>query len=328
MSHNVQALRIVVASPADTQPEREAVDSVVTELNRGAAPELGVLLTVTRWETSSYPGFHPSGPQGLIDEILAIPECDVFVGIFWKRLGTPVHDSPSGTLHEFGAAYEAWKATRKPAIMFYFNEEPYSPRHAEELQQWARVLDFKEKFPKEGLWWAYKGCASFEALLRQHLTRLLLRISKATGARTDDKNKFGQLADSIATQLPKSKGFRGRISELHRLKSKLNSDDITIVVIEGISGIGKSALAKHFAATALSETSSPFWYDCHRETTLDGLTWELAKFARKQNREGAAMAFEEPSGTVLERMTRIASALSEQPFTIFLDDYHLVLDSN
>ncbi|HEX2245653.1 MAG TPA: DUF4062 domain-containing protein [Gammaproteobacteria bacterium] len=110
----IQILRIVVASPGDVQAERDALTTVVEELNRGIAGDRSLRLEFGRWETDAYPGFHPEGPQGLIDSVLNIQDCDVLIGIFWKRFGTPVKDAGSGTEHEFLRAYEAWRAKGRP----------------------------------------------------------------------------------------------------------------------------------------------------------------------------------------------------------------------
>ncbi len=168
-----QILRLVVASPNDVQAERDAVDAVVSQMNRGVADERNLVLKVTRWETDAFPGFHGGGPQALIDSILRIPECDIFIGVLWKRYGTPVADALSGTEHEYKAAYESWKQKGSPQIFFYFNERPYYPRTTEENAQWGLVLKFKENFPKEGLWWPYKGKEKFKELLRNHLESYL-----------------------------------------------------------------------------------------------------------------------------------------------------------
>src|SRR5437879_5257131 len=114
-------LRIIVASPGDVQPERDALPAVIDELNRGIASERGLRLELSRCETDSYPEFHPEGPQGLIDELLRIEDSDILIGIFWKRFGTPTKDAQSGTQHEVLRAYEAWKEKRSPQIMIYFN---------------------------------------------------------------------------------------------------------------------------------------------------------------------------------------------------------------
>ncbi len=170
-----QTLRIVVASPNDVQPERNLLPALIEELNRGIAAALGFHLDLSRWETDAFPGFHPEGPQGLIDSVLQIENCDLLLGIFWQRFGTPVKDAASGTEHEFRLAYEAWKARQAPQVMIYFNEKPPNPKSKVELDQLGRVLEFKESFPKEGLWWSYKGKTEFVKLVRNHLTQFLRR---------------------------------------------------------------------------------------------------------------------------------------------------------
>jgi hypothetical protein len=169
----IRILRIVVASPRDVQAERDALRGVVSDLNRGIAADRELRIEITRWEDDAYAGFHIDGPLGLIDAALRIEDCDIFIGIFWRRFGTPVRDARSGTEHEFHIAYESWKRRGRPQIMFYFNQNPYTPRSKEEADQAGLVLEFKEAFPKEGLWWEYKGKAHFIDLVRDHLTQFI-----------------------------------------------------------------------------------------------------------------------------------------------------------
>lgn len=173
MPNQVQILRVVVASPADVIAERKTVSIVVEEINKSVSVDRGLRLEAIRWETDTYPGFHPEGPQSLIDSILRIEDCDILVGIFWKRFGTPTHDSASGTQHEFRLANAAWKQHGRPQVMMYFNQKPYTPQSKEEMDQWSQVLEFRKAFPKEGLWWPYKGTSQFERLLRTHLSNFL-----------------------------------------------------------------------------------------------------------------------------------------------------------
>jgi HEAT repeat protein/ABC-type iron transport system FetAB ATPase subunit len=167
--------RIVVVSPSDVTPERDLLSDVIAELNRGIAGERGLVLELSRWETDSYPGFHAKGPQGLIDPILKIEECDVLIGIFWKRFGTPTMDAQSGTEHEIRTAYDAWKENARPQIMLYFNQKAYLPKSKEEIDQLGRVLEFRQRLPKQGLWWSYNGKSQFEKLTRNHLTQFICR---------------------------------------------------------------------------------------------------------------------------------------------------------
>ena len=166
----MRTLHVILASPSDVQPERDVLPNVMEELNRGMGAVLGIDLKFYRWETDAYPGFHPEGPQGLIDPILRIDDCDLLIGIFWKRFGTPTKNAGSGAEHEFLTAYEAWKKAGRPQIMMYFKEALYSPKTREETEQWGKVLDFKANFPKEGLWRPFKTTNQFKELVRQHLS--------------------------------------------------------------------------------------------------------------------------------------------------------------
>jgi hypothetical protein len=162
-------LTLVVVSPGDVEKERDIVEKVAEELNSGFARDRELRLDVLRWETDAHPGFHVDGPQGLIDPVLRIEESDVVVGILWKRFGSPTMDAESGTEHEFKKAFESWKKTGRPQILFYFNQEPYSPADVKEAEQRVKVLRFKESFPKEGLWDDYSGAVDFEKRIRTHL---------------------------------------------------------------------------------------------------------------------------------------------------------------
>jgi Domain of unknown function (DUF4062) len=108
----LRTLRMVIASPSDVKPERDVLKYVIEELNNGVAATCGVHLKLVGWEDDAYAGFHVDGPQGLIDAILRIPKCDIFLGIFWKRFGTPTPDGMTGTEHEFTLAYETGQVHR------------------------------------------------------------------------------------------------------------------------------------------------------------------------------------------------------------------------
>ena len=137
-------LRVVLASPSDVQEERNLVPRVIEEINEGVAEDRNLHLSLLRWETDAYPGFHPDGPQGLIDSLLGIEHSDILIGIFWWRMGTPVHDAPSGTVHEINKAIEAWREKGRPHIMIYFCQRAYTPKTSKEANQWAEVLRYKE----------------------------------------------------------------------------------------------------------------------------------------------------------------------------------------
>jgi len=165
----------VLASPSDVKREREEFAKIVDLVNHDTARPAGLHLDLWQWEADSGPGFHPHGPQGLIDEVLRIEECDLFVGIFWNRIGTPIRFGKirkTGTEHEFETAYKSWKRNRSPEIMFYFSEKP-SKLSKGDLAQRKRVLRFKENFPQHGFAWPYKGHAEFVKYANNHLRKFV-----------------------------------------------------------------------------------------------------------------------------------------------------------
>jgi hypothetical protein len=172
MNSRKQCVRVVLVSPADVVNERKAVKGVVDELNRTVAANR---LALWRWETDARPGMHAEGGQGVIDDLMDMADADVVIGVFWKRFGTPTGESQSGTEHELRRAWAAWKEQGRPEVMLYFCQRPYTRKTREEIDQWGRVLDFQQELPEQQLWWTYTKPRGFEALLREHLTRYLIR---------------------------------------------------------------------------------------------------------------------------------------------------------
>jgi len=168
------ALRIVLSSPSDVDDECRVMDRVIAELNRGVAHERHVVLELTHWKTDAYPGFHPEGPQGLIDPILKIQDCDILLAIFWKRFGTPAKGAASGAEHEIKTAIKARQDAGRPQIMIYFKEAARELKTPEEHRQYPSVLEFKQEISPLGLFWTFEETADFERKVRQHLTHYIL----------------------------------------------------------------------------------------------------------------------------------------------------------
>ncbi|HXH09562.1 MAG TPA: hypothetical protein VNP04_07355 [Alphaproteobacteria bacterium] len=333
----VKILRIVLASPGDVQPERDTLEEAVAELNRGVAADRSLRLEVARWETDAFPGFHIEGPQGLIDSILCIEDCDVLIGIFWKRFGTPVADAQSGTAHEILKAYKAWKDEGRPHIMVYFNQEPYTPKSKEETDQWGQVLEFQRNFPKEGLWWAYKGKDEFKKLVREHLTQFIRqRISLSV----EVAPAWGRFNNP-----PLPKGFVDRQGELDKLVKWLADEEESLFFLGGPAGRGKSYVASAFYGQVRESGEWEVrWIDCPSEPrlTLDVLLGTFAQelsqlmeqeeieWNRQEDTERNRLA--DLINTGLPHHTRISDLIEilrfqRKKWLFVFDNYHEIQDS-
>ena len=172
----VKKVRIFVASPGDVQIEREQFAKVVNELNltiSAIAPEKEIVLELVRWETHVYPGLGKDAQEVVNQQI---GEYDIFVGMIWKRLGTPTLAAGSGTEEEFQRAYSIWQKDKTLPVLFYFCQQSFPPpRTKEEVEQLGKVVDFRDELMKKGLVADYADHESFADVIRPHL---LLVIGK------------------------------------------------------------------------------------------------------------------------------------------------------
>jgi hypothetical protein len=164
--------RLFVASPSDVKPERKAISHVVAEINQTHGKPLGYSLELLRWETHVVPG--AGRPQAVINE--QIGEYDVFVGIMWRRFGTPTGVAGSGTEEEYRNAYRLWEHKNSIPIMFYFCQKPFMPRQLDEIDQLRSVLLFRQELERKALVWEYAGPKLFADEIRKHLCLRMGRL--------------------------------------------------------------------------------------------------------------------------------------------------------
>ena len=164
-------IRLFLSSPGDVPREREIVHEVADELNRiFSAWRLDLTIDVLDWRTHVAPRLGNRAQQIINEDI---GKYDVFVGIMWKRFGTPTGVAESGTEEEFRLALADLNKNGSPEIMFYFSHAPYSPQEPKELDQWRKVLEFRAELEKLGLYWRYDSERQFEGDLRFHLFKYI-----------------------------------------------------------------------------------------------------------------------------------------------------------
>lgn len=175
---------LFIASPGDVATERNHVAGVAAALNRNTAAERDVQFKVLGWKTDVRPRVHEQGPQGPIDEDLPIVQCDIVVGILWKRFGTPIPEmgGETGTEHEIRAAIAASRQSGKPEVVICFNDAPYRPKDVAESKRATRVLEFREQI--RGLELTYDGADDFRDKIRDYLEKYLKAHHPVTPGKT------------------------------------------------------------------------------------------------------------------------------------------------
>jgi hypothetical protein len=106
-----------------------------------------------------------------------VDDCDLLVGVFWTRLGSPTGKADSGTIEEIERVGKAGKP-----IMLYFSSVQVDPDKIDP-DQINKLKQFKEKTYPNGLIEKYKTVTEFKDKFSKHLDRKVddLQRSDASG---------------------------------------------------------------------------------------------------------------------------------------------------
>lgn len=184
----MQTVTLFVSSPGDVREERQVVGSIVERVQ--ARYWNFVRIEPVMWEKE------PLRATAHFNEELVKPsDCDLFIGILWSRLGSPLPSQfnradgsrfDSGTEWEIEEATNAFEERRhkhgekaKPDILMYRRMSP-PPADAEPAQL-AKLEAFSQRFffNADGTirraFSPYQTLHDFSELLENHLEKLVLR---------------------------------------------------------------------------------------------------------------------------------------------------------
>ena len=161
MSYNAKVFNVMIASPGDVGSERSMVRDVIYEWNAVHSPSRNIVLLPIGWESHSSPEMG-AAPQEIINHQV-LDKCDLLVGVFWTRLGTPTHEYASGTVEEIEKHIQSGKVA-----MLYFSSQPVAIDTVD-LKQVEQLKKFKESCQKRGLYEGYDSHADFKEKFYRHL---------------------------------------------------------------------------------------------------------------------------------------------------------------
>jgi len=183
MSFPAQVFRILIASPSDVTEERELAVRSIQEWNDLNAAERQIVLLPLRWETHSAPEYGKR-PQEVINRQV-VDHCDLLVGIFWTRVGSPTGMADSGTIEEIERV-----ATGGKPVMLYFSQGKQDPEKID-IEQLARLREFKKKTFPNALIEQYATPVEFKDKLAKQieiqLRTILATKSDSNALHNDDR---------------------------------------------------------------------------------------------------------------------------------------------
>lgn len=189
--------RIFLSSPGDCTDERAATHEIVARLNADPLVASFAHVEVVAWDWGTgVPLEALASPQSSVNEHLSLPEdCDLFLGIFRCKLGTPLptkeYRKADGKQFLSGSEYEfhrAWDARRrgstKPEILIYRLQQA-DDFHCPKNEQFDNLQTFfnHPPFKEDGEWMGsvnWYQPTGFAEKFEGHLRRLLSQRQPGT----------------------------------------------------------------------------------------------------------------------------------------------------
>lgn len=160
MAFNARVFKVLIASPGDVDEERQAIPEIIARWNALNAETNEVVLLPVKWETNSAPLLGDRA-QSVINSQM-VTSCDMAIGVFWTRLGSPTGVSESGTAEEI-----EWFIKNSRPVMVYFSSRDVNPKTLD-IAQYSALKEFEKRMQKIGLTGSYSSIADLrEQLLNQ-----------------------------------------------------------------------------------------------------------------------------------------------------------------
>ncbi|MCF5733991.1 DUF4062 domain-containing protein [Pseudomonas syringae] len=172
MAYSATVFNVLIASPSDVNEEREAIAQTIHDWNSLNSGETGKVLLPVRWESHSAPAMGDR-PQGIINNQV-VRDCDMLIGAFWTRLGSPTGIEDSGTVEEI-----KFLLKQEKPVMLYYSKKPVDMDEAD-LEQVQKLKDFKKSIRDKGIQEQYNNIDELKQKLMRQLTIVMRGISVGT----------------------------------------------------------------------------------------------------------------------------------------------------
>ncbi|MCV9960277.1 hypothetical protein OIU34_00040 [Pararhizobium sp. BT-229] len=171
MPFSATVMNVLIASPSDVPEERTTIAQSLHEWNSLHSATQGIILLPVMWETHSAPAMGDR-PQGLINDRV-VRGCDMLIGSFWTKIGSPTGVEISGTVEEI-----KWFLTQKKPVMLYYSKKSVD-LDTVDLEQVKKLKEFKASIRDKGIQDDYRDLQELKEKLSRHLTIVLRDMSIA-----------------------------------------------------------------------------------------------------------------------------------------------------
>lgn len=186
----MEKIQVVLASPSDLIEERKEIKNLVNSLNP-LYMKNGICIDLRMWENST-PGMNVDGPQGLIDLDLEITDADLFICMYWKKIGTTLpNESVAGTEHELNLALESYRKRRKPDIKAFFKVIGESEKN----EDTKKISEISKKLQPLGLYTPFKNVGELKDNVSKILQTEVMNLIRKQGQVMPEIHKYIEVSN-------------------------------------------------------------------------------------------------------------------------------------
>ncbi|MDC6390962.1 hypothetical protein PP182_19910 [Maribacter sp. PR1] len=147
-----KTIKILVSCPGDVDPEKEKIKRLCSDFTVANHGKSNIAFHVIDWK--DYVGHYGDRGQEQLNNYFGT--YDVYIGILWKRFGTPPGSineegkaNQSGTEEEFRLAMNFWDRFRKPKIQFFVKDYDKQVNNSLQSEQIKKVFEFLEELKRQ-----------------------------------------------------------------------------------------------------------------------------------------------------------------------------------
>lgn len=292
MSYESIVYRILIASPSDVDEEREVAARVIQDWNDLNSFSKKIVLLPVRWETHSSPTFGIR-PQEAINRQI-VDDCDLLIGFFWTKIGTPTGEDLSGTIEEIKRVSNAGKH-----VMLYFSKRGKDPSQIDWVQlqalnkfkdevyksalveQYSSIVEFRDKISRQ-LEMKIRELQERKESIKEIITFSFMNTQSGALDSTTKKIKFEKISTtdskigSLLKKIPSYKNTSSKSHLLHRIKNLIGQKN-SIPIVLGL----KNETSRIFGNVIVELTISASIDDgilIEDTFTFDGSFWGTLRF--------------------------------------------------
>lgn len=253
MRKAVDIYDILISCPGDVAPCVPVLKDAIHNFSQLYGRNHNITVTPRYWKDDA---FAESGgkPQELLNRQL-VDDSDMAVVVFWTRFGTPTDNYGSGVEEEI----ERMLCSGKQVFLYFF-DKPISPGSID-WEGYRKIENFKKKYESRGIYKIVKDEQELKSQFSADLERYFMQSENLIGVATPNNAQISVLpkgyrvqetkiairkenlrGQSVLCDLPF--GCIGRDNKYTQLERLLQYR--VPVVINGVAGIGKTALCSYY----------------------------------------------------------------------------------